>query len=177
MRPFSLWPIGGLCAAGAFRRRDPQPAQPGSEDAAGGGAAAARIAAIPKRSIPIAALVNDPVDEIQLEAIAAELSFFLVEDVPRKNACRVRSSNVRNPGRAAAAFELGPLAVWPRPVPPELVDGLLKAIDDENPKVRIEAIYALGTIARPPLAADGRRISGQGARSLRSGRSGRRRRV
>jgi HEAT repeat protein len=43
------------------------------------------------------------------------------------------------------------LAVWPRPVPPELVDSLLKAVDDENAKVRSEAIYAFGTIARPPL--------------------------
>src|SRR6266540_1765308 len=59
--------------------------------------------------------------------------------------------SLRNPGRAPLAFEMGPLAVSSRPVPAELVDGLLKAVDDENPKVRIEAIYALGTIARPPL--------------------------
>jgi HEAT repeat protein len=58
---------------------------------------------------------------------------------------------VRNPGRASLAFELGPLAVSARDVPPELVDALLKAIDDENPKVRLEAIYTLGTIAHPPL--------------------------
>ena len=30
---------------------------------------------------------------------------------------------VRSKGQARPAFELGPLAVWPRPVPPELVDG------------------------------------------------------
>jgi len=100
---------------------------------------------------PMAALVNDPLDQIQLEAIGAELSFFLVEDVPAKKRLGY-VVEVRNPGRAAAAFELGPLAVWPRSVPPELVDGLLKAVDDENPKVRTEAIYALGTIARSPLS-------------------------
>src|SRR5258708_24558539 len=33
---------------------------------------------------------------------------------------------------APAAFELGPLAVWPRPVPAELVTALLQAVDDEN---------------------------------------------
>src|SRR5688572_33092035 len=33
---------------------------------------------------PMAALVNDPIDQIQLEAIGAELSFFLIEDVPSK---------------------------------------------------------------------------------------------
>ena len=100
---------------------------------------------------PMAALVNDPVDQIQLEALAAELSFFLVDEVPSKKRVAL-FVEVRNPGRAPLAFELGPLAVAARTVPPELVDALLKAVDDENPKVRLEAIYTLGTIARPPLA-------------------------
>jgi HEAT repeat protein len=99
---------------------------------------------------PMAALVNDPIDQIQLEAIGAELSFFLIEDVPSKKRVAL-FVEVRSPGRASLAFDLGPLAVVSRPVPPELVDGLIQAIDDENPKVRMEAIYALGTIARPPL--------------------------
>ena len=99
---------------------------------------------------PMAALVNDPVDQIQLEAIGAELSFFLVEEVPSKKRVAL-FVEVRNPGRAPLAFELGPLAVSARTVPPELVDALLKAVDDENPKVRLEAIYTLGTIASPPL--------------------------
>jgi len=99
---------------------------------------------------PMAALVNDPIDQIQLEAIGAELSFFLIEDVPSKKRVAL-FVEVRSPGRAALAFDMGPLAVVSRPVPPELVDGLIQAIDDENPKVRMEAVYALGTIARPPL--------------------------
>jgi HEAT repeat protein len=101
---------------------------------------------------PMASLVNDPVDEIQLEAIHAELSFFLVDDVPaRKRVALV--VEVRNAGGAPAAFDLGPLAVWPRPAPPELVHALIQAIDDEHPRVRLEATYALGSIARPPLDA------------------------
>jgi HEAT repeat protein len=103
---------------------------------------------------PIAALVTDPVDMVQLEAMAAELSLFLVEDIPEKKRVALLVE-VRNPAQAPAAFELGPLAVWPHPVPPELVRGLLQAVDDENPKVRLEAIYTLGTIARPPLADEG----------------------
>jgi HEAT repeat protein len=103
---------------------------------------------------PIAALVTDPADMVQLEAIAAELSLFLVEDVPAKKRVALLVE-VRNPAQAPTAFEAGPLAVWPHPVPPELVRGLLQAVDDESPKVRIEAIYTLGTIARPPLAEEG----------------------
>lgn len=100
---------------------------------------------------PIAPLVIDPIDEIQLAAIEAEQSFYLVEDVSgrRRVAFIVE---VRNAGRAETAFAAGPLAVWPRPVPAALLTNLLAAVDDENPKVRIEAIYTFGTIARAPLA-------------------------
>ena len=99
---------------------------------------------------PIAPLVNDPMDQIQLEAIWAELSFFLAHEVQSKK--RVGFVvEVRNPGQAAAAFEMGPLALEPRSAPPELIDALLKAIDDDNAKVRTEAIYTIGTIARPPI--------------------------
>ena len=112
-----------------------------------------REAKYPEAIVPMAPLVNDPLDPIQLEAIAAELSFFLVADVPERRR-RAFVVEVRNRGAAATAFELGRLAVWPRPAPPEVITALLKAVDDENPKVRFEAIYAAGTIARPPLAAD-----------------------
>jgi len=101
---------------------------------------------------PIAPLVNDPVDQIQLEALAAELSFFLGEELPTKKRLGF-VVEVRNPARAAAAFEVGPLAVEPRVAPPALIEALFKAVDDENPKVRTEAIYTIGTVARPPLAA------------------------
>jgi HEAT repeat protein len=112
-----------------------------------------REARYPEAITPMAALVNDPVDQIQLEAIDAELSFYLVEDIPaRKRVGLV--IEVRNAGRAAAAFEQGPLAVWSRPVPPELVTALLQAVDDATQKVRLEAIYTLGVIARPPLSGE-----------------------
>jgi HEAT repeat protein len=107
----------------------------------------------PEAVVPMAPLVTDAVDEIQLEAIGAELSFFLIDDVRARKRVALLVE-VRNPGIAPAAFELGSLGVWPRPVPPDLIKGLLNAVDDENPRVRLEAIYALGTIARPPLAQE-----------------------
>jgi HEAT repeat protein len=99
---------------------------------------------------PIVPLINDPMDQIQLEAIGAELSFFLVHDVPSKKRLGF-VVEVRNPGHAAAAFEMGPLVLEPRTAPPELIDALLKAVDDDNPKVRTEAIYTVGTVGRAPL--------------------------
>jgi HEAT repeat protein len=94
---------------------------------------------------PLAGVVNDQVNEIQLEAIDAELSYYLVEPVSAKKKVAL-VVEVRTPGRAPAAFERGPLAVWPKPVPTELVDALLQAVDDEDKKVRVEAIYTLGVI-------------------------------
>jgi HEAT repeat protein len=104
-------------------------------------------------AVPVASVVNDPLDEIQLEAIAAEMSFFLVQDVPARRRVGL-VVEVRSKGQAPQAFDQGPLATWPRPAPPELVDALLTAVDDENPRVRLEAVYALGVVAEPPLAAD-----------------------
>lgn len=101
---------------------------------------------------PIAPLVNDPLDEIQLAAIETELSFYLVDDVNARRRMAL-IVEVRGAGRAESAFAAGPLAVWPRPVPPALLSSLLKAVDDESPKVRVEAIYTFGTIANPQAAA------------------------
>src|SRR5690349_20745073 len=68
---------------------------------------------------PIAPLVNDPVDQVQLAALDAELSFYSVEPVnTRKRVAFV--VEVRNASKAEALFESGPLAVWPRGVPAEL---------------------------------------------------------
>jgi HEAT repeat protein len=112
-----------------------------------------RDAKYPEAIAPMAALVLDPLDEIQLETIAAELGFFLDQDVKSKKMIGFVVEK-RKSAIAAAAFDLGPLVVWPRTVPAELVTALLQAVDDESAKVRLEAAYATGVIARAPLAAD-----------------------
>src|SRR5829696_4471436 len=112
-----------------------------------------RDAKYPEAIVPMAALVTDPIDEIQLEAIAAELSFFLEQDVKSKRMLGFVVEQRRS-AIARSAFELGPYAVWPRAVPAELVSALLQAVDDDNAKVRLDAIYAVGVIGRAPLAPD-----------------------
>jgi HEAT repeat protein len=112
-----------------------------------------RDAKYPEAIAPMAALVVDPIDEIQVETIAAELAFFLEQDVKSKKMIGFVVEK-RKSAIAEGAFELGPLAVWPRTVPAELVTALLQAVDDESAKVRREAIYATGVIAKAPLAAE-----------------------
>jgi HEAT repeat protein len=112
-----------------------------------------RDAKYPEAIAPMAPLVLDPIDEIQLETIGAELAFFLEQDVKSKKMVGFVVEK-RKSAIAAAAFDLGPLAVWPRPVPAELVTALLQATDDENARVRLEAIYATGVIAKAPLTAE-----------------------
>src|SRR6266567_2414637 len=112
-----------------------------------------RDAKYPEAIAPMAALVLDPVDDIQLEAIAAELSFFLDQDVRSRRMVGFVVEK-RNAAFAQEAFDLGPLVVWPRAVPPELVTALLQAVDDDNGTVRLDAIYTAGVVARPPLTPD-----------------------
>jgi len=112
-----------------------------------------REAKYPEAIAPIAPLINDPVDEIQLEAIATELSFYIGEEVKARRMIGFVVER-RNPAIAASAFDLGPTAVVPRGVPPEVVTALIQAIDDDNPRVRLEATYTVGVIASPPLTGD-----------------------
>ncbi len=112
-----------------------------------------RDARYPEAIGPVAPLVVDPVDAIQLEAIATELSFFTTQEVsPRTRVALVVER--RSAGLAAAAFEAGPLVLVARDSPPELLRLLLQAADDEHARVRLEAIYAIGVIARPPFPSE-----------------------
>jgi len=112
-----------------------------------------RDARYPEAITPMASLVLDPMDDIQLETIAAELAFYLDQDVRTKKMIGFVVEK-RASGIAIAAFDQGPLAVWPHAVPAELVTALLQAVDDETPKVRLEAIYAFGVIAKAPLTPE-----------------------
>ncbi len=103
-------------------------------------------AAYQEGAVPLARLITDSEDEIQLEAIAAELNIFLAEKiVTRKRVGFV--IEVRNTIAAAAAFSAGPVALGPRVVPPDVLTALRAAARDANPRVALEAIYAFGALA------------------------------
>ena len=105
-----------------------------------------RDAAYPESAIPLAKLIVDPQDVVQLDAIAAELNIFIAEKiVPRKRVGFI--VELRTPVAADAIFRSGPLAVGPRPVPIEVLDALRTAARDDNPRVRLEAMYAFGVLA------------------------------
>lgn len=102
-------------------------------------------AAYPEAAIPLAALITDQQDEIQREAIAAELSIFTADDgiVPRHGRFLV---DRRGSASAESIFAAGPLAIGVRSVPIEVLTALRLGVYFENPRVCMEAVYALGAL-------------------------------
>ena len=90
-----------------------------------------------------APLVTDPDDAVQFAAIDAEITFFTNEPV--------------DPGtsgsRALEAFNAGLLVRSAAREPDILIDHLITATADRSPRVRFDAIHALGVIAEPGAAA------------------------
>jgi HEAT repeat protein len=108
--------------------------------------------AYPEAAVPLARLVGDPQDQIQLEAIAAELNIFLAERVVTKKRVGL-VVEVRNAIAAEAAFSTGPSAIGPRPVPLDVLTALRAAARDDNPRVALESLYAFGVLAVEPTGA------------------------
>ena len=106
-------------------------------------------AAYPEAAVPLAKAITDPQDEVQIEAIAAELNVFLFEKiVPKKRLGLV--IEVRNAVLAESVFSSGPLAIGPRAVPVEVLAALRTASHDNNARVGVEALYAFGVLAVEP---------------------------
>jgi HEAT repeat protein len=109
--------------------------------------------AYPEAIAPISQLLTDPLDDIQLETIYTLLSFYHVEKpdvVDRNKGLRVRPTS-RLTAASQRIYDLGPYGLIPQPVPVELTNGLAQAMFDQSVRVRLEAVYALGVMARPPL--------------------------
>lgn len=113
--------------------------------------------AYPEAASPLARLLADPQDDVQLEAIAGELNIFLAEKI----AARKRIGLViekRNSISAEPAFAGGPLVLGARPVPLDVLTALRAAARDDNPRVGLEALYAFGALAVEPAGPDRREL-------------------
>lgn len=99
---------------------------------------------------PVAPLITDPDDRVQLAAIQAELRFFQADRIGGGGLLGLGSSD----SSAQAAFEAGPLLRGAGEAPAVVLDVLLAAVRDANPRVQFDAIHAFGFLAEPPLAAD-----------------------
>ena len=111
-------------------------------------------AGYPEAAGPIAAVLADPDDRVQLSALEAERSLLTTRVVPRRRKIGfvVEVRSVAG-GDAAAA---GQLALKPRAIPAALLTGLAIALRDNNPRVRGEAIglaALLGPVACAAHAA------------------------
>jgi HEAT repeat protein len=105
----------------------------------------------PEAAVPIAALLPDPNDGVQLAAIDALLALYTV-----RADLRQRQWGAGSVGRTAtlpeSAFEAGPLATIPAAVPGEVLSGLASVMrQDDALKIRLAAAYALGVLAAPAL--------------------------
>jgi HEAT repeat protein len=110
-------------------------------------------AAHPDAIAHIAVLLTDPIDEIQSEAIDTLIGFYMI-DVPKKSRKIAYLIEVDGGSRGERAFERGPFILLPRPSPEALKKGLAGAMRDQNPKIRLEATYALGALVPPPAGPD-----------------------
>lgn len=105
----------------------------------------------PDAAVPIAAMLADGHDSVQSAAINALLHVYAV----RAN-LRQRQWGTGSVGKSATpaeiAFEAGPLATIPAAVPAEALTGLAAVVrQDQTVKTRLEAAYALGTLASPAM--------------------------
>lgn len=96
---------------------------------------------------PVAPLLQDPDDRVQAAAIEAELGFFLVDRIGGVRIMGFGGSK----STAQEAFEAGPLVRAAPPAPAAVIDRLITAMRDENPRIRFDAVHALGAIAEAPL--------------------------
>jgi HEAT repeat protein len=96
---------------------------------------------------PVAPLLQDPDDRVQAAAIEAELGFFLIDRIGGVRIMGFGGSK----STAQEAFEAGPLVRAAPPAPAAVIDRLIVAMRDENPRIRFDAVHALGAIAEAPL--------------------------
>jgi len=98
----------------------------------------------------VAPLITDSDNRVQYAAIDAELTFFLIEPIGGR---RILSFTGSTRSRAQEAFDAGPLVRAYPAAPAIVLDNLIAAMRDENPRIRFDAVHAIGVIGEAPLTA------------------------
>jgi HEAT repeat protein len=112
-----------------------------------------KAAAYPEAATPLAPLLLDPFDEIQLQAIDTELNIFLADKItPKRRVGLV--VEVRNRIEAEPTFAAGPSVLGAHRVPVAVATSLVAASRDPNARVAVEALYAFGALAGEVPRAD-----------------------
>jgi HEAT repeat protein len=98
----------------------------------------------------VASLIADPDANVRFAAIDAELTFHLNEPIG------VPFTDGKTPkhSRAQDAFDAGPLVRNGAIAPASVIDALVHALNDPAPRIRFDALHALGVIAEAPVAVD-----------------------
>jgi hypothetical protein len=105
-----------------------------------------KATAYPEAAVPLAPLTLDQFDEIQLEAIDAEVNIFLADKITPKRRVGLLVE-VRSRIEAEPTFAAGPSALAATRVPAAVVTALASASRDPNARVAVEALYAFGSLA------------------------------
>lgn len=103
----------------------------------------------PEAALPIAGVLSDANSGVQGKAIEALLALYTVHADLRQRQWGAASVGT-SATFAEMAFEAGPLATMPALVPTPVLTGLAAVVrNDESVRTRLEAAYALGTLAAP----------------------------
>ncbi len=111
--------------------------------------------------VPVTALISDPAAAVQAQAIATEVSLFLVDEgYTRSVANRIVKS--KDASLPLLGFAQGPGATVANVPQTALITALVGAIASSTPRVRFDAMYAVGVLA-PSLVKRGQFPDARGA--------------
>jgi len=126
---------------------------------------ALKAAAMPEAAIPLTRALADPNDNVQLQAIGAELNIFLADKVAGRRKVGL-VVEVRDDISASAVFNAGVNVLEPTSVNLEVLAALRTAAHDDSSRVTTEALYAFGALADNTAGHERRELLAQSAADL-----------
>jgi HEAT repeat protein len=104
-------------------------------------------------AVPVAALISDAVADVQAQAIATEVSLFLVDESHTRS-IGTRIVKSKDASLPLLAFAQGPGATAANLPQASLITALVGAMASPTPRIRFDAMYAVGVVG-PSLVKRG----------------------